>query len=638
MTVGAPTPGAYPYTLACTNGSASTSNSATLTVVSPQVLTTTLTANPTSIAVGQSTTLTWSSNGADSCVASGAWSGNLPASGSQLVTVTGVGVNSYSLQCVTATGDGSAVAMVQGLQSTVNLSASQTTAGAGQSVTLSWSSTQAQSCTASGEWSGTFSASGSQNVTVGSLGPHTYNLSCANPGAAAQASVTLTAVVPTVSFSVFPANVVAGKTATLRWQAQYAISCTASGDWSAAINTSGFDTLTMVSPGTQSYHISCSNAGASAAQDVAVTIVAAPASPPATAYRMDESHDGVLLTTNGISQPATSAPTWTMSFGAPVSYSLIANGMVFVASANPNQSYGNMLYGLNGTTGAVVWGPVSVPGVYFGSGLSYDNGTVFILMFDGGLRAFDASTGAALWTTQLPGYWYDGSPNAYGGIVFVDGNTGISAVDETSGAILWTGGISTTNWISPAVSSEGVDVQDGDSCNAGAFDALTGTTVWATHGTCSGIWGFTSVLKDGTLFGRNEGTLNLFNAETGAAETQMASSLAPAVTTTAVIALNAGTLSSTRLSDRVQTWTFSGDGHLVTAPVVVNNTVFVGSSSGNVYGLDVGTGAQIWMGVSATPISPDSETGGPMPPSGPAAGEALLIFPTGNSIAAWQLQ
>jgi outer membrane protein assembly factor BamB len=64
----------------------------------------------------------------------------------------------------------------------------------------------------------------------------------------------------------------------------------------------------------------------------------------------------------------------------------------------------------------------------------------------------------------------------------------------------------------------------------------------------------------------------------------------------------------------VQTWTFSGDGHLVTAPVVVNNTVFVGSSSGNVYGLDVGTGAQIWMGVSTTPISPDSESGGPMPP------------------------
>jgi outer membrane protein assembly factor BamB len=85
------------------------------------------------------------------------------------------------------------------------------------------------------------------------------------------------------------------------------------------------------------------------------------------------------------------------------------------------------------------------------------------------------------------------------------------------------------------------------------------------------------------------------------------------------------------------TWTFSGDGHLVTAPVVVNNTVFVGSGSGNVYGVDATGGAQLWMGVSPTPINSDSENGGPMPPSGPAAGENVLIFLAGNSLVAWQL-
>jgi outer membrane protein assembly factor BamB len=92
------------------------------------------------------------------------------------------------------------------------------------------------------------------------------------------------------------------------------------------------------------------------------------------------------------------------------------------------------------------------------------------------------------------------------------------------------------------------------------------------------------------------------------------------------------------LSDFVQTWTFTGDGNLVTAPVVVNNTVFVGSSSGKVYGLDAQTGAQVWMGVSPLPINYDSENGGPMPPSGPAAGENLLIFPARNSLVAWQMQ
>jgi len=38
----------------------------------------------------------------------------------------------------------------------------------------------------------------------------------------------------------------------------------------------------------------------------------------------------------------------------------------------------------------------------------------------GAIRAYNASDGAALWSTQLPGYWYLGLPNAYGGIVFHD--------------------------------------------------------------------------------------------------------------------------------------------------------------------------------------------------------------------------
>jgi outer membrane protein assembly factor BamB len=88
----------------------------------------------------------------------------------------------------------------------------------------------------------------------------------------------------------------------------------------------------------------------------------------------------------------------------------------------------------------------------------------------------------------------------------------------------------------------------------------------------------------------------------------------------------------------VQTWTFAGDGQLVTAPVVVNNTVLIGSSSGNVYGVDAGTGSQVWMGVSPQPINGDSENGGPMPPSGPAAGENLLIFVAGYKLVAWKFQ
>lgn len=66
--------------------------------------------------------------------------------------------------------------------------------------------------------------------------------------------------------------------------------------------------------------------------------------------------------------------------------------------------------------------------------------------------------------------------------------------------------------------------------------------------------------------------------------------------------------------------------------------MIVGSGSGNVYGLDAGTGAQVWSGVAPQGINPDSESGGPMPPSGPAAGENLLIYLAGYNVVAWNFQ
>ncbi|HTD72011.1 MAG TPA: PQQ-binding-like beta-propeller repeat protein [Steroidobacteraceae bacterium] len=638
-TVGQLIPGNYTYALSCSNGPQQTAgNSTVLTVVFPQQLTTALTANPTSIAVGQSTILTWTSDGADTCVASGAWSGTLPASGSQSVSVSAPGSNYYFLQCASATGDGSAQAAVQGVVATVSLTASPTTTGVGQPTTLTWSSTQANSCTASGEWSGALASSGSQVVKPGSVGSHSYSLTCGNPGAPAQASVVVTGSIPVVTLSAFPTSVAQGKTVTLRWNGQYADSCVASGAWSGSLSSTGKMTLTPATQGTENFHLACANAALSVPADASVTVLAAPASPPATAYRVTERHDGVLITSNGISYPANTAPTWTVDLGAAPSYPLIAGGMVFVATANPDGSYGNRLYGLNATTGATVWGPVAIPGVYFGSGLTYDNGRVFLLMFDGGIRAFNASNGAALWTTQLPGYWYEASPNAYGGSVFIIGNGGLSAVDEASGNILWTTiSSASTDWNSPGISSEGAYTQSGN-CVAGAYDPSVGTQLWLVQSQCSASFGFASIIKNDTLFGRTGASLNLFDSTTGNQKGQIASASAPAVTSTAVITLNAGTLSSTRLTDLAQTWTFVGDGHLQTAPIVVNNTVLIGSGSGNVYGVDAGTGSQVWVGVSPQPINVDSESGGPMPPAGPAAGENLLVFLTAHGLVAWQFQ
>lgn len=639
------TPGQYAFVLSCSGAGGTASSPAIVNVTggsgggggTPAEIT--LSASPTTAPVGATTTLTWSTGNAESCTASGNWSGTKATSGSEAVTVEYQGTNGYYLYCTNSTGgSGSQQVYVTGTKPSLSLSSDQSTVAAGDQALLTWSSTNATSCTASNAWSGSKAASGSESLSVPGVAAYDFTLACTDGFNTIVETVTVTGSAPIVTLSAFPADVVVGKTVTLRWQAQYASSCTASGDWSGALATSGFETLATSVVGTRDFHLSCSNAVTSTAADASATATAAPAFPPATAYRMNESHDGVVLTTDGSELPTSTLPAWTKDLGAPLSYPLIADGRVFVTTAMPNGGYGNRLYALNAATGAILWGPVTVPGTYFGVGLSYDAGRVFVFMFDGALRAFNAATGAGLWTTQLPSYWNDGPPTAYGGMVFTVGNYVLSGLDGATGAILWNASGGTTDWVSPAVSSEGVYFHDGYDCGAYAHEPVSGAQIWAAPNSCSGSWGYTPVLKDGVYYGRVGGSLVVFDAADGTYLNQLASIRAPSITSTALIAQNAGTLSATNLSDYAPAWSYAGDGKLVTAPVVVNNTAFVGSSGGKVFGVDVTTGEETWVGVAPGAINADSESGGPQPPSGPAAGENLLIFASGNSLVAWKFQ
>ncbi len=64
----------------------------------------TISASPTTITLGGSTTLTWSSMGADTCVASSGWSGTQATSGSANETPAGAGVVTYTLSCTNGGG------------------------------------------------------------------------------------------------------------------------------------------------------------------------------------------------------------------------------------------------------------------------------------------------------------------------------------------------------------------------------------------------------------------------------------------------------------------------------------------------------------------------------------------------------
>ena len=98
----------------------------------------------TTVSVGQSTTISWSSNNAVSCTASGGWSGTLHNTGSQTLTPTATGSKTYTLTCTNPAGTSQAASVTLTAvapPSPPTLALSSATIGLGSSTTISWSST-----------------------------------------------------------------------------------------------------------------------------------------------------------------------------------------------------------------------------------------------------------------------------------------------------------------------------------------------------------------------------------------------------------------------------------------------------------------------------------------------------------------
>ncbi len=181
------------YTITCNGDGGSVTRSTTVTVNTAQMPApvTTISASATTIDLGQSTTLNWSATDANSCTASGDWSGSRAVSGSELVSPTAT--SSYTLTC---DGDGGSHADSVTVtvnqppavaEPTVALNAGPTSVRSGGTITLSWSSTDANSCNASGSWSGDKATTGSQSLTINSNS--TYTITCIGDGGSASSSV-----------------------------------------------------------------------------------------------------------------------------------------------------------------------------------------------------------------------------------------------------------------------------------------------------------------------------------------------------------------------------------------------------------------------------------------------------------------
>ena len=248
-----------------------------------------LSANPTTISVGESAVLSWTSTNATSCTAHEGWSGTKSTSGSASVSPTQT--TTYQLDCTGAGGDAIDSVTVTVNQPepedpTVDLTANPVTVNEGSASLLSWSSTNATSCEKSGGWSGATTTSGTLTVTPSAT--TTYTITCTGAGGTANDSVTVNVILeeeepdaPIVDLVAAPTSVTPGAgsaTTTLTWTSTNAMSCTASGG--TFIGSKDMNGSEIITPSaTTTYVLTCTGAGGSANDSVIVNFVPTPVSP-----------------------------------------------------------------------------------------------------------------------------------------------------------------------------------------------------------------------------------------------------------------------------------------------------------------------------------------------------------------------
>ena len=362
------------------------------------------------------------------------------------------------------------------------------------------------------------------------------------------------------------------------------------------------------------------------------------ATPPATkgtavAYQIDAAHTGAQY--DSVTPPLTQR--WSRDLGGQISYPLIVGGRIFVTVANQSSS-GTKLYALDEANGATLWGPVDLGGNYNWSNAAYDSGRVFAVNVDGVLRAFDAASGALLWSKQLPGqHSFNSPPTASGGVVYVVGagtGTTLYAVNEQDGTVNWSNLLFSGNDSSPAVTSTGVFVAF--SCNDTYAFSLDGSLIWNHSEGCTGGGGSTPVLFGGRLHvGDFLSEKRMFHAPTGAVLGTFPPGPPPAFSGSTGFFLTGSILRARDANSGAVRWSFTGDGTLISAPIVVNGYVYIGSSSGKVYALDGNTGANVWTGNLGAAVQ-STESPVTRPHTGLGAGDGLVVVPASTRLVAYQ--
>lgn len=343
-----------------------------------------------------------------------------------------------------------------------------------------------------------------------------------------------------------------------------------------------------------------------------------------TSFQVNAGHTGFLA--GGTLERPPLRERWTRALGDSTSFALVAGGRVFVVAFvdtldDPAPQDG-VLYALDAASGATLWSRAVGPEAY----IAYDAGRVFVSEREGAVHGLAADSGLLLWTRALPEPYVAYPPVAVDGVVYVSSVWSYGhmwALSAHDGSTRWS-----TRQIDsgmPAVDGSYVYAADG---RAAAFWRADGRLAWSTGSECFGRPGRT--IADGARliapFNRSCG--KIVDAATGLDLGAVPRSDGAAVAGDTVVARDGGVLRARSLGSGAPVWEFAPAGDpLVSPPLIVNETVYVGAASATVYAVDLRTGAELWRGTVAGGAAP---AGG----AGMAAGGGVLVVPAGGTVTA----
>jgi outer membrane protein assembly factor BamB len=352
--------------------------------------------------------------------------------------------------------------------------------------------------------------------------------------------------------------------------------------------------------------------------------------PDATDYQVDGAHDGNARNA-GVELPLTKS--WTRSWDGDIGYPLIADDSIFVAVTGSRHS-GKRIFALDATTGKTVWSH-DEDGAYDVLGITYDQGTLFVLNSEGQVKAYDAETGSLRWSVTMPlQSSFTSPPTAWGGRLYIGGTgTGgtLFAVDETNGDVLWSQNVVSRDHVVPTLF--GSDVVVGYACEqARAFATGLGSLEWDYASNCEATGGTTAAFFDGRIYVRDGFQRHgvIIDASSGKEFGAFTSSTIPAFSGTTGYFMESGTLRARDLSTMDERWSFSADRTLVSAPLVVGDQIYVASMLGALYELSLDGDVVASFQLGAPAVEPDEHNVTMLP--GMNAGHGILAVAASNRL------